>query len=56
LDHATLVLGQLENWLDLKNGGESAATLARFYAYLRAKNDAGCCNSVSDPFSRRKSI
>jgi flagellar protein FliS len=37
LDHATLVLGQLENWLDLKNGGESAATLARFYAYLRAK-------------------
>jgi flagellar protein FliS len=37
LNHATLVLGQLENWLDLKNGGESAATLARFYAYLRAK-------------------
>jgi flagellar protein FliS len=37
LNHATLVLGQLENWVDLKNGGESAATLARFYAYLRAK-------------------
>ena len=37
LNHATLVLGQLENWLDMKNGGESAATLARFYAYLRAK-------------------
>lgn len=37
LNHATLVLGQLENWLDTKNGGESAATLARFYAYLRAK-------------------
>lgn len=37
LNHATLVLGQLENWLDVKNGGESAATLARFYAYLRAK-------------------
>ena len=37
LNHATLVLGQLENWLDIKNGGESAATLARFYAYLRAK-------------------
>jgi flagellar protein FliS len=37
LNHATLVLGQLENWLDTKNGGESAATLARFYAYLRSK-------------------
>jgi flagellar protein FliS len=37
LNHATLVLGQLENWLDIKSGGESAATLARFYAYLRAK-------------------
>jgi flagellar secretion chaperone FliS len=37
LNHATLVLGQLENWLDMKNGGESAATLARFYAYLRTK-------------------
>lgn len=37
LNHASLVLGQLENWLDTKNGGESAATLARFYAYLRAK-------------------
>ncbi|MGA2049066.1 MAG: flagellar export chaperone FliS [Terracidiphilus sp.] len=37
LNHATLVLGQLENWLDMKNGDESAATLGRFYAYLRAK-------------------
>ncbi len=37
LNHATLVLGQLENWLDLENGGESALSLARFYAYLRAK-------------------
>jgi flagellar protein FliS len=37
LNHATLVLGQLESWLDLKNGGEQAQTLARFYAYLRAK-------------------
>ena len=37
LNHAALVLGQLENWVDLKNGGESAETLARFYAYLRAK-------------------
>jgi flagellar protein FliS len=37
LNHATLVLAQLENWLDMKNGGESAQTLSRFYAYLRAK-------------------
>jgi flagellar protein FliS len=37
LNHATLVLAQLESWLDLKNGGESAQTLSRFYAYLRAK-------------------
>lgn len=37
LNHATLVLGQLESWLDLKDGGESALTLSRFYAYLRAK-------------------
>jgi flagellar protein FliS len=37
LNHAALVLGQLESWIDLKNGGESAETLSRFYAYLRAK-------------------
>jgi flagellar protein FliS len=37
LNHASLVLGQLQNWVDLKNGGESAETLVRFYAYLRAK-------------------
>jgi flagellar biosynthetic protein FliS len=37
LNHATLVLGQLESWLDMKSGGEAAQTLARFYAYLRAK-------------------
>ena len=37
LNHAAQVLGQLESWLDLKNGGEPAQALARFYAYLRAK-------------------
>jgi flagellar protein FliS len=37
LNHAALVLGQLESWIDLKNGGESAQILSRFYAYLRAK-------------------
>jgi flagellar protein FliS len=37
LNHAALVLGQLESWVDLENGGESARTMARFYAFLRAK-------------------
>jgi len=37
LNHAALVLGQLENWVDLKSGGESAQTLSRFYSYVRAK-------------------
>src|ERR1700752_76137 len=37
LNHAALVLGQLEIWIDLNNGGESAQTLSRFYAYLRAR-------------------
>jgi len=37
LNHAALVLGQLESWVDLKDGGESAQTLSRFYTYLRSK-------------------
>jgi flagellar protein FliS len=37
LNHATLVLGRLESWIDMNQGGESAQTLAAFYAYLRAK-------------------
>jgi flagellar protein FliS len=37
LNHAALVVGHLESWLDLENGGEPARSLARFYAYLRAK-------------------
>jgi flagellar protein FliS len=37
LNHAILVIGQLESWIDLDNGGESAKDLARFYAFLRAK-------------------
>jgi flagellar protein FliS len=36
-NHAALVISQLESWVDLKNGGESAQNLSRFYAYLRAK-------------------
>jgi flagellar protein FliS len=37
LNHAALVLGQLESWVDVKNGGEPALQLCRFYAYLRSK-------------------
>jgi flagellar protein FliS len=37
LNHATLVVGQLDSWVDLDKGGESARNLAGFYAYLRAK-------------------
>jgi flagellar protein FliS len=37
LNHAALVLGQLESWIDINNGGESAQMLSRFYAYLRAR-------------------
>ena len=48
LNHAALVLGQLESWIDLKNGGDSAETLTRFYAYLRAKmTEAGATKSAS---------
>jgi flagellar protein FliS len=36
LDHASLVLGQLESWVDRDKGGESAQALAQFYSYLRA--------------------
>ena len=47
LNHAFLVLGQLENWVDVANGGESAQTLSRFYAYLRAKMlEAGASKSA----------
>jgi flagellar biosynthetic protein FliS len=37
MNHAALVISQLESWLDLKNGGEQARKLSRFYAHLRAK-------------------
>lgn len=37
LNHAALVVSQLESWLDLKTGGDSARKLSRFYAHLRAK-------------------
>jgi flagellar secretion chaperone FliS len=47
LNHAALVLGHLENWVDLKNGGESAQTLSRFYAYLRAKMMEAAVNKSS---------
>jgi len=37
LNHAALVLGHLESWIDRANGGDSAESLAAFYTYLRAK-------------------
>ncbi len=37
LNHAALVLGQLEDWIDHKNGGELAQNLSSFYSYIRAK-------------------
>lgn len=37
LNHAVLVLGQLEDWIDQKNGGELAQNLSSFYAHIRAK-------------------
>lgn len=35
-NHAFLILGQLESWVDLENGGESARQIAAFYAQLRS--------------------
>ena len=47
MNHAALVLAQLESWLDLKNGGESADSLSRFYSYLRSKMmEAGVAKSA----------
>lgn len=37
LNHAALVLGQLENWIDKDNGEELSKNLATFYTYLRSK-------------------
>jgi flagellar protein FliS len=37
LDHAILVLGQLEDWVAKKDGDDLASSLTLFYRYLRAK-------------------
>ncbi len=37
LNHALLIVGQLENWVDRQNGGEPAEQLGRLYSYIRAK-------------------
>ncbi len=37
LDHASLVVGQLESWVDLEKGGDSAQTLGQFYGHLRSQ-------------------
>ena len=47
LNHALLVIGQLDSWVDLDKGGESARNLTGFYAYLRAKMmEAEVCKSA----------
>jgi flagellar protein FliS len=37
LNHALLVIGYLEDWIDRENGGELAQKLVAFYSNLRAK-------------------
>jgi flagellar biosynthetic protein FliS len=37
VNHALLVLGYLEEWIDHKNGGQFAQDLSIFYRYLRTK-------------------
>lgn len=37
LNHAFLVLQQLEGSLDMENGGEAARSFSRFYSTIRAK-------------------
>ncbi len=37
LNHASVILGHLENWIDHQNGGELASNLATFYSYLRSR-------------------
>jgi len=37
LNHAMLVIGYLEDWIDRENGGELAQKLVTFYANLRTK-------------------
>ncbi len=37
LNHAFLVIGQLESWVDVEHGGELAQNLTSFYAWLRMK-------------------
>jgi flagellar protein FliS len=49
LNHATLVIGQLDSWVDLEKGGESARNLAGFYAYLRAKMMEAGVNKSAKP-------
>lgn len=36
LNHALVILAQLDSWVDFENGDTSARELAAFYAYLRS--------------------
>jgi flagellar protein FliS len=48
-NHAALVIGQLDSWVDLDKGGESARNLAGFYAYLRAKMIEAAASKSAKP-------
>lgn len=37
INHALIILGQLESWVDLEKGGDAARQLAGYYTYVRAK-------------------
>ena len=37
LNHATVILAHLDNWIDRENGGDLASNLTSFYSYLRSK-------------------
>lgn len=37
LNHALLIVGRLETWIDGDNGGEPARQLTTFYSYFRAR-------------------
>jgi flagellar protein FliS len=49
LNHAVLVIGQLDSWVDLDKGGESARNLTGFYAYLRAKMMEAAVSKSAQP-------
>jgi flagellar protein FliS len=56
LNHAALVLGQLESWIDFENGGDLAKSLFTFYAYLRARMLEGSIKQSSAMFEEQMDL